>query len=226
MIEYLEWDSTFFNRKIGKINLGFDSILDEALNEFSDFELIYIFSNDKIEFQKSQIFHEEKITYTKQIYSDKNQFDIIEFNDNIHSYRDLISLAYSSGIQSRFYLDNNFRKQDFRNLYKKWIDKTLDKTLDLKILVNLIENKLTGFITIGVENNLTARIGLIAISKEFQGLGFATQLIKRAEHIAIKMGFNVLEVTTQGSNIPAKKLYENNGFHIKNVQHVYHYWCK
>ena len=230
LIQPLEWDSTFFDLKVGIIKVEtFD--LTRFLAEYKKFDVVYIFekpdskNNNQIQqFCPNPI--DVKITCKKAI----NHLQ--EINENIHiyqyeenSFKELASLAVQSGLYSRFKLDENFPKNSFERLYLKWIKNEINSSHKLPILVYKEENKMEGFISLSTMNN-QAHISLFAVDAQHREKGIGKKLLVAAEHYALKNHFQELFVSTQSINQPANSLYKKQGFEENYNVNVYHVWNK
>jgi ribosomal protein S18 acetylase RimI-like enzyme len=69
-----------------------------------------------------------------------------------------------------------------------------------------------------------ARIGLIAVRDQARGKGIGSALIAAAHREMAKRGARMATVCTQCANVPACRLYERLGYHLDEVQNVYHFW--
>jgi dTDP-4-amino-4,6-dideoxy-D-galactose acyltransferase len=229
MIEKVKWDSDFFNFPIGslKVNDKTDWNLDEYLAVAQKFKLIYIFSKKKLNPKSKLKLVDRKVVYSKKIdpiiypIQEINEFDI-----KYHNYSDLLELGYLSGAFSRFKLDENFTEEDFKKLYKKWIDNSINEEIAFKIFIITEFDKIAGFVTLQRKNSRTTRIGLIAVNPDFQGKKIASKLINKCESISFNLGYEILEVSTQYKNIAARNLYMKNNFKIKSMEFIYHLWNK
>jgi dTDP-4-amino-4,6-dideoxy-D-galactose acyltransferase len=226
MIEKINWDSDFFGYPIGKITI---STIDDVSNFFNskslkEFRLIYIFSKTIINDYKLKLV-DTKLTFKKNIdlHILRKQNKTIENLNNLDDgdFILLEELAYLSGKYSRFNTDLNFKNNEFKKLYHKWISgyKSENKNIILKKSNNII----SGFILYSIENE-TIYIELISVSEDFQEKGIATELIYEIELIGLKNKCRYIQVVTQGENIPAVNLYKKNNFTLINKNLIYHYW--
>jgi dTDP-4-amino-4,6-dideoxy-D-galactose acyltransferase len=215
MIERLSWDSDFFGKKIGKIIVEKDDL--NFMDCFYDYDLIYIFSNKKLNISASLV--DTKITFGKKIINKSHIDNIAIFDNSIHDYNQLLSLVYLSGKDSRFRMAPFFSEEDFKKLYKRWIDRSIEDN-DTIVLIYLQQNLILGFVTFScVETK--AFIGLIAVSPNFQGQGVGSMLIQAVENSLANETF--LTVPTQQINLGACNFYIKTGFEIINKQYIYHY---
>ncbi|WP_185213178.1 GNAT family N-acetyltransferase [Sphingobacterium mizutaii] len=221
VIEKLIWDSDFFDKKIGKINLDLQNLNFSML----DYDLVYVFSD-----QSNLPFNlvDKKIVYLIEDLSSINigsNFPNISFFDKeSDNYNELLSLTYQSGEYSRFNLDKNFSNLEFRNLYRKWIDNSISKQIATHILVKKIEGKIVGFATLGAKNSELADIGLVAVDASYRGKGIAKELVNSAIKLSKELGYKKIQVVTQLDNHPANLLYTKSGFKQHTITYIYHIW--
>jgi len=229
----LAWDSRFFGKKIGKIDVEDDytGLVENIEKAFRQaYDLLYVFGNKNTDIPSEILTRfngklvDRKITYTAHIEDlrTKSTVEIKEFRSLDNS--SLYDLAYLSGNHSRFRLDKGLGIENFKRLYREWIDKSVSHQIAKKVFVYEDSEQIKGMITLGVKEN-TATIGLIAVDESLQGKGVGMSLIDtcvqhcKAENIA------TLNVPTQLDNIQACKFYEKCGFTEKSVQNIYHFWA-
>jgi ribosomal protein S18 acetylase RimI-like enzyme len=160
-----------------------------------------------------------KITFGKKIKKNRNILDVVTFDNSIHSYEQLLNLVYISGQDSRFRVAPFFTEENFKNLYKRWIDRSIedDKT---NVLIYMQNDLILGFVTFSCLHT-TASIGLIAVLPNTQGKGVGSKLIQAVENLLVNE--TILTVATQEKNKGACAFYNKNGFEIINKQYIYHY---
>ena len=227
---HLDWDTKFFNFKVGEIkNIDIsETELEIGLNSLKDrgYVLIYLFLSNEIQHKLSSYslkLVDKKITYSKII--SKQQFAV----ENIQKYnlqypnQDLLNLAIESGVYSRFNVDENIKNEKYHELYKQWIINSVNKKIAKEVLIYNQGSDIAGMITLGEKNN-KGDIGIIAVNKDYRGNRIASKLIGSAEKYFANLGYSELQVVTQGNNIPACKLYEKLGFNIEKTEYVYHIW--
>lgn len=229
----LAWDSIFFNKKIGRIEVTDDytSLVENLEKVFKQqYDLVYVFGNkntdipNKILTKFNGKLVDRKITYTAQIEDlrTKNTVEIKEFerqNGNL-----LYDLAYLSGTHSRFRLDEGLDIENFKRLYREWIDKSVSHQIAKKVYVYEDNGQIKGMVTLGVKENL-ATIGLIAVDETLQGKGIGMSLIDACVQYCKAENIASLDVPTQLDNTQACKFYEKCGFTEKSVQNIYHFWA-
>lgn len=224
MIKELFWDSDFFNLKIGELET--DS---ETITENNSFELLYIKNKSgfKPEIQGFENnFSEVKVVFGKHLNNVTNEEGSIKsFNETDFSIDDLYELAYESGKYSRFLLDTNFGTDNFKKLYKIWVDNSLNKKFADAVLVFLKDTEIAGFVTYKSQVDF-AQIGLIAVSPKFQGQGIGKKLLQFVENLLIERNIFELKIPTQLENEAACNFYKKLGYQIIETTHIMHYWKK
>jgi dTDP-4-amino-4,6-dideoxy-D-galactose acyltransferase len=232
VFEYLQWDSDFFEMKIGKIIFTDDhelhNICDEARKK--KYQLLYVFCAEDYFFSEKMLnsynlnLVDRKIVYFQKL--NKNCIDENELT-NISEYKadkmekSLEELAYVSGQFSRFKVDTMFGEMRFRKLYRAWMEKSLRKEIADKVFVKKNnDGEIIGMVTLKNRPEYSD-IGLIAISEQERRKGYGKELIRKCigETRAEK-----IKVTTQLNNKRACEFYERVGFRKENITNIYHLW--
>jgi dTDP-4-amino-4,6-dideoxy-D-galactose acyltransferase len=226
-ITRLNWDSDFFGFEIGKnIVLNPNDI---NLTITQPFVLTYIFSSEELVELKVKLV-DIKYEYVKSLTNESKDsiYTIEEFSATKYTLDEIKELVFFSGKYSRFRNDKNFEVGVFEELYIIWFNKSLyNSTLDkCKVFIITEKETIAGFVTLDFEDDDNARIGLIATNDQFQGRGYASDLIKACERECIKRNIKQLKVATQGLNEAANKLYQKNNFSLKSKTYIYHHWNK
>ncbi|WP_310557731.1 GNAT family N-acetyltransferase [Flavobacterium sp.] len=225
-VKYVEWDSSFFNKKIGLLELFNDRKSFEIEN---DFDLIYVVSDRDIDVEITnykQNYSENKIVFSKNIVPNSDSVDANVFIELESSTREEIyELAFESGKFSRFKLDSNFNQIEFEKLYKKWVDNSFTKEFADAVLVYKEQKKVLGFVTYKVWGSY-ATIGLIAVCSKHQGKGIGRKLIEYVEMELFKKGVIELRIPTQLQNHIACEFYKRLGYQIIENRNIKHFWKK
>jgi dTDP-4-amino-4,6-dideoxy-D-galactose acyltransferase len=231
-IKKLDWDSEFFNMKIGQLTLTQYEDL-EILILNTDFDLVYVNSKFSLgEFEKLS-YRGTKVDYEKVLNS--NEVDPYEATAIINADNDYCSkfeielneLAYLSGHQSRFYQDPLFNKSDFKKLYDKWLENAANKTHDNVFLVYHDEliNKPIALLTGKINNiDFNARVGLFAVHESQQGKGLGKIMLNAFEQLGKTLNCKKITIQTQKENLGACRFYESLDYHPSQTQFSYHLW--
>jgi len=229
----LDWDSSFFDIITGMITRQDLQLkeLEDILDKMKDdgYRLVYYPSVKKIEEsvcnQYNGILADEKVTFAKSIATDTlgNSDTHIKPYDQNDVSPELLELAFQSGIYSRFNVDPNFKHNEYRQLYKIWIERSVNKQIAKEVLVYLERRIIGGMITLGEKNN-RGDIGLVAVAASSRGKGIGKKLMVAAENYFQQNGYQQVQVITQGINTPAMNLYQSSGYSIEEKLFYYHFW--
>jgi dTDP-4-amino-4,6-dideoxy-D-galactose acyltransferase len=229
----LEWDSSFLGISTGMItrqDLSEDEIDHLLVKMKTDgYNLVYFPSAHKMETDLVDRFNgilaDEKITFSKSIGKislQETDAHIISY-DHKHVSPALLELAWESGIYSRFNIDPHFKKNAFRELYKIWIERSVSREIAKDVLVYMDGSVIGGMITLGEKNN-RGDIGLVAVAESSRGKGIGKKLMMAAENAFRDMGYDEVQVVTQGINKPAVSLYQSCGYTKDEHLFYYHFW--
>ena len=160
-----------------------------------------------------------KVTYSKSLKNPSSIIEVVQFDNDIHDYDQLLKLTYYSGHDSRFLKDPSLGLFQFKRLYKKWIDSSIVDH-DTLVLISPDASNINGFVTVK-KNQIEAQIGLIAVSPDCQGKGIGKKLINSIESVLEPC--SKLLVATQETNKTACRFYESLGFSLEKKEYIYHY---
>jgi dTDP-4-amino-4,6-dideoxy-D-galactose acyltransferase len=230
-IEYLDWDSNFFEKKIGRIcfvdseNLIME--LQKAKN--AGFHLIYAFGDensfveDKILKQFNGKITDRKVLLRKKITHQQNELSIVSDYTSNELNAELENLAYLSGEYSRFKLDKQFQEHDFYRMYKIWIENSVKHKIANNVFVAKENEVIKGMVSLKIEAE-KGHIGLLSVAPEAQGRGYGKSLIAICERELLCNGISLIEVPTQLDNHRAVGFYTKCGFNIEEITNIYHFW--
>jgi dTDP-4-amino-4,6-dideoxy-D-galactose acyltransferase len=230
VVTYLDWDSTFFEKKIYRLLVD-NPFTNEDLLKIKELEadVFYIVVNsplDKVLQSVDSIgavLVDKKITYRKLISSNS-----IIPNPNLRfvSQKSLTptleKMVYESGLYSRFKIDVGFEHK-FKDLYKKWIVNSLNREVADEVLVAVENNYEAGFVTLSKRNGF-GQIGLLAVDENFRGRQIGINLLLTADCWYKVQGISEARVVTQINNIPACRLYEKAGYSVEKIEYIFHLW--
>lgn len=234
LFKHLEWDSSFFEKKIGRIDFSPKDSESDIIKEIqtkTDYQLIYIFSDSLLNLPiidpRCKLV-DQKVTYlsilTQDILmiSENKNVTISEFSGKATPI-EIELLAYQSGEYSRFKTDKGFDPKDYYRLYKKWIDNSIKKEIADAVYTAYVDDKLAGFVSAKFDKRF-AKIGLIAVDQNSRGNKIGSSLISHLKKISFEKGIENLFVDTQHNNIDACRFYEKNGFSQNKLVNIYHFW--
>jgi len=226
MIRKLDWDSNFFDLKIGEfINIDNEKIVIQD----DSFDLVYIKSNfdcplANINYNISN--QEVKITFAKKLRESNNVSNSCIFNlEDVKDFKidDLYNLAFLSGTYSRFFKDSNISVEKFKDLYRKWVDNAVNKTFDDYFIVFKLQQRIVGMLTMKIYEGY-AQVGLLAVSEDFKGKGIGSHLLMHAENYCFHQHIFEIRIPTQKENVAACNFYENKKYKIIDEKIIKHAW--
>ena len=220
-VNYLKWDSDFFDIDVYKGRYNHNSFFD-----FSKLRngLTYLFSEKEIIGLKN-VFYDQKVTFIKKI--KKNNIEVVK---QIFSYssckevsKEILNLSYQSGEYSRFKRDPKIPSNKFLELYYLWIINSVNRSISDEVYTYKIEGVDVGMITIK-KNKKTCRIGLVAVDNRQRGNNIGQNLMLAAEKWALENGCNEIEVETQENNFKAMGFYKKMNYKAFQKEYIYHLW--
>lgn len=228
IVDFLEWDSSFFGLRIGKAIVSTQEEVEE-LSCMRDrlcemYDLIYIFTNnyftDPI---PGSILVDRKVVYSMEV-AELSSFDchIEEYEDPFVS-EDLLKLALASGEYSRYKLDNHFPPNSYERLYTRWIEQSVNHSIANEVFCYMVNGSPKGLITLKREDNC-GDIGLVATDSECRGMGIGSAMLQHVQHYLFTKGGRKLNVATQYDNKAACHIYEKAGFTVNSCTNVWHWW--
>lgn len=229
-IRKLDWDSEFFDLRIGRADIQTKEDAKELASKANllknEYDLLYVFDENQVGFSISTAkLVDEKVLYRKSC-EHKQLFEDVSIYKEKTLADSLYHLALISGGYSRFKLDNRFPKGSFERLYNRWIENACPREGSNKqIFVYCPEDIAKGMITIDFDETGLAHIGLVSVDDDCQHCGIGTKIISTVEGYLHQLGnIHTLEVPTQKANVDACRWYEKNGFKIKSITDIYHWW--
>lgn len=232
LIHPLEWDSNFFGFSVGKLLYAHHSCedLNQLLSSADLPTLLYLFSNENISDCLPELAAiDEKLVFAHTLTAASANFELPQgiyiYNAAIDSYDQLLALALLSGTHSRFRVDERIGTVHYRRLYTRWLDRSIEESGTLVLLARRAQD-VAGFVTVDLpaRPHLEAKIGLLAVSPDYQRQGIAKALLEAAVHSAGAANQATLSVATQAVNIAAANLYTRYGFELVSRTWIYHLW--
>lgn len=236
LIQYRTWDSQFFGYKVGELSYsGQQEASVVQLLDFikkSGFELIYFsgenFSaSDRKLLENRATFYESKVFLKKEIHQllhGNNALNDLKVRSMIGEAADdhLLSLAYQSGLFSRFKMDRGFIDNEFEKLYKEWLTKSVAGEIADEVFVLADEEAgYKGFVTVKLKDDFS-EIGLIAVDEKHRGQNIGSSLLKAVEKYSLEKGKKHVQVATQEINRKALNFYFKNGFKLFKKLELFH----
>ena len=228
----LEWDSEFFGLRIGRTDVcsinGLQQLSDMESSIKKEYDLLYVFIHKDINGtlleweQQGAMPVDNKTVYIKNVSAKKDDPNVGLYG-GIAPDEDLYRLAIASGIYSRFKTDDRMPRGSFERLYNRWIEGSVSGELANAVFVHK-DYRVNGLVTVRWDER-EATIGLVAVDKDVRGHGIGSRILQTMEnYLATHTKTEKISVATQYSNIPARRLYEKNGYTVESITNIYHWW--
>jgi dTDP-4-amino-4,6-dideoxy-D-galactose acyltransferase len=238
IIKRLAWDSGFFNMEVARMNgsmltrRGAQSALG-ACKKMS-IECLYAVldatqSNIEIAHSNGFLLMGTRVTYELNVharaYLQKERDQRAECREASESdERALLALSGALSRESRFYLDKRFGPASAQRLYEAWVKKLLmDTRPSTKVFVVTVRGEVAGYIGASAKGTVV-HIELVVTAPQFRRRALGRFLMSKCLGAYQKDGYNRFRVVTQGSNIPAQRLYQSCGFRVIAAHLDYHKW--
>jgi len=234
--QYLEWDSNFFGRRIGRLTTGILTpvMLSEVMRwcKSQAIECLYFLSETDdpgtIRLAEDNRFRLVDIRVTLECRLDPSHLKKSDLYKSIRPFTPddlpaLRSIARMSHHDSRFYHDPNFPNPLCDALYETWIENSCNGYADA-VLVAEFAQQPVGYITCRKLDQTTGQVGLTGVHVDVQGRGLGQGLVIEALRWFSERGISKVSVVTQGRNCRAQRVYQQCGFITYTLQLWYHRW--
>ena len=131
-------------------------------------------------------------------------------------------IARVSHRDTRFYVDGKFDRGRCDELYAVWIEKSCAGGAE-QVYVAEVSGVAAGYITCHQDAG-TGPIGLIAVAGAFQHRGLGCALGLTACRYFVSLGTERVSVVTSGRNAAALAFYQKLGFSVSSIQLSFHNW--
>ncbi len=138
---------------------------------------------------------------------------------------EIIAMAADSFEHSRFFHDSRFDPAKVRQLYPQWVSNAFAGAEQFHVIKKI--GKIQAFLS--VQENAADQaliIRLLAVAGQWRGMGLGQTLLDWAADFAWERGLSAIRVGTQVNNYPAIRLYEKNRFRTIRALLRYHFWLE
>lgn len=229
MIQLAKWDTDHFGLKVGHLlwqgevdMTRVKEIVAEAQKD--GYQLLYL---KGVTLPKEELDKRFVLADRRAMYELRTKKKVAPCDGHVKSMlhheltKELLELAWESGLYSRYNRDERFPKEAFRTLYRIWMENSLKGTMATDVLAYVEEGVPVGIITYKTEEDAVV-IGLVAVNGRMANRGIGTRLMQ-----AFLSSFDqgtCVRVATQMDNLGACHFYEKNGFALKEETPIYHIW--
>ncbi|MBA4384150.1 MAG: hypothetical protein C0410_05390 [Anaerolinea sp.] len=232
----LDWDSVFFNKRIGKVRTHVLSQMNaEAVDEWAkthQVDCVYYLA--------------EGSNLVSSAAAENNGYHLVDLRVTYEidltrialtaPATDRVRLAKESDLStvrqmtrenhqiSRFFADERFDREKSMELYEVWIEKDF-RDKDHFLWVWDENDQPVAYTSASLNSSdHTAEIGLVGVHPEWRGRGLGLDFQIWVLTQLKALGTNHVEVVTQGRNNNAQNLYQRSGYRLKSTDLWYHKW--
>lgn len=237
-IEYLEWDSAHFGRRIARATrnqVDMDSckvLLNACREEAIDCLYFLADASDHTSIAALQANGFDFVDIRLTMAAHAQESPAIDQKDGIRirlgQERDLEPLLPVAGASygiSRFYVDRRFGHDNATRMFQIWLEKAFADKAGAAVVVAEQSGSAVGFVVCHLHKPPgEGNIGLVGVAESARGMGCAAGMIEFAARWFAGQGVTRLNVVTQGRNIPAQRLYQRSGFVTRSVELWFHKW--
>jgi GNAT superfamily N-acetyltransferase len=227
LVNEMPWDSSFFGKKIGELHINHaspDTIgesVEQAKNDGFRYLLCKVALPDTsiIMALETNGFYLADIAVTWHINMLNRRGQETTPRESaadirLSTERDIPmagAMAKSMFIDSRFYNDPFFTKEEADKLYQAWIENSI-RGINAHAVFLMPD---AGFIALKKTGEITGEIALIGVIQKMQGQQIGRKLVNKAFNWFKSEGISNIFVKTQLRNIRAMNFYAGLGFKIK-----------
>jgi ribosomal protein S18 acetylase RimI-like enzyme len=232
LCERLEWDSTFFGRSIARALPS--QVTSDTCRAMFDWcvrqriECLYFLAQDDgatAPLLESAGFRRIDIRVTFERLLD-DAVDVPPASVRPAQASDIPALREIAGVShrdTRFHTDPNFDRARADELYRVWIENSCRGYAD-HVVVAERNGHAVGYLTLHLDNDRRARIGLVGVDEAWRRRGVGQELLRGGLAWLAGQSVRHVSVVTQGDNVASHSLYERAGFRETTRAIWYHRW--
>jgi dTDP-4-amino-4,6-dideoxy-D-galactose acyltransferase len=232
---FLQWDSDFFQKRIGRV-ITCNMSENEAFRvdiwaAEQHIDCLYYLADGSLSSSawvaENHGFHLMDLRVTYQIDLKNVKSDLPMRSIRQATAVDLPTIKQMAGefhSVSRFFSDDHFERILCKQLYELWIERDFIEH-DRYLWMSEDQGQITGYTSASIDQSgKAAEIGLVGVNPNWRGQGIGWNLQLGILQQLKTLGVNHVEVVTQGRNISAQNLYSKSGYVLKSIDLWYHKW--
>ncbi|MCX6582249.1 MAG: GNAT family N-acetyltransferase [Candidatus Aminicenantes bacterium] len=247
-VKYLDWDSNFFGFSIGRIyaHACAEERLSKGLENAvkAKIQLVELFcdasDSQSIHASERSAFHlaDLRLAFKKkppepvepaepaEVVKDDGALTGLTFKKaGLKDIAGLKLAGHGLFTNSRYYGYPGFDRNQVDLMFQLWIEKAVKGEFDDELYYLGDESGILAFNSLRFEEN-AASIGLFGVEEAHRGKGLGSLLLNRVFHLLHNRRVTEVNVTTQGKNSSAVRLYQKNGFHLAKITLCYYKWLE
>jgi dTDP-4-amino-4,6-dideoxy-D-galactose acyltransferase len=237
---FLEWDTNFFGRRIGRLNSrslspavveqtdawcrtnAIDCLYFPA--EASDPATVRLAEANGFHLVEVRLIFERKLDTWQVGAPSRARPDLVVRPSQASDIPALQEIARSSYVDSRFYFDEHFSEEQWSAYYRHWIAKSVSGGADLALTAE-IGGEIAGYITGLIDREKNEGVyELTGVKQSARRAGVGQELFRAGVDWFAEQGFPSMWLATQGRNVPTQRMVQRYGFLTKDCQLYYHKW--
>lgn len=236
--KFLEWDTNYFGVTSGRVTLNETignnewEVISKSLKE-NDFNIIDNVNNDStnnlyISKLSGAFVTDINFQFTKEVNAEvkhDTKFDIT-IQNKLPLNNEILEISKNSYKHSRFFNDPYLNKDKAKDVYGHWVQSSFLSKNKYFIICN-IDLKIAGYILFSLDcKNSALIIELISVKEGMENRYIGKEMMIYLEEYVYNNYKDIkhIKVGTQSNNINAINFYVRNGFRVKEIRSVYHYW--
>lgn len=236
--KFLEWDTNYFGVNSGRVTLNESigskewDIISKVL-QGNDFNIIDNVNNDSINNLYISKLSGEFVTdinfqFIKEINTEiknVNKLDI-SIQNKLPVNDEILEISRNSYKHSRFFNDPYLNKEKARDVYGHWVQSCF-LSENKYFITCYIDSKIVGYILFSLDCKSNASIiELISVKEGMENRSIGKEMMMYLEKYIYNNHKDIkyIKVGTQSNNINAINFYVRNGFRVKEIRSIYHYW--
>jgi dTDP-4-amino-4,6-dideoxy-D-galactose acyltransferase len=238
--QILDWDSTFFGRRIARYRLprclrdDVGALVVEC--EARDIECVYVLvhasdTDSIINLQQMRAhFTDIRVTFgapvPQPVESSSMEGSPVRVRPAAGSdIAALTRIASVSHRDTRFYADTHFSPERCDRLYEVWIENSCRGYADAVLVAEGAAGGPVGYVTCHKNKAAdTGHIGLLAVSEQAQARGVGSALLRAALAWFATNHVTAMTVVTQLRNLRAVRFYGRGGLFMTTAELWFHFW--
>lgn len=239
--DFLEWDSQFFNKRIGSLreHTLSSARMAESLRwaEEQALDCLYLLAdtndNSTIRLAEQHGFHFQSVRTV--IECSLSGLDALilppmaglilrsSTPDDLERLRPVARHAYT---WTRFFSDPCFSRARCEEMYDIWLTKSVHGQMADQVVVAEYHGEAVGYMTcrLGTNGSTEGTFHLLGVDEEKRGMKIGQRVIVEAMVWMAAQGMTRVSLATQGHNVAVIRFYERLGFTMRSMQFWYHKW--
>lgn len=232
----LDWDSDFFEKRIGKVIIYDENDFDpKSFNEeaYQNFDLVYVFSYNKmLSYDKVlagnldlvDIMITMSMPFNGQLYKDKDY----DFKRAIsqEELKQCYEIAEQTSVVSRFCNEEMIGPVKTKELYRKWIDNAFNNLFSDGMFIVKESDLTKGIHLIKVDKeNKIGYFTLTGVNQNYKKTGFGRKLWEQSfGFFSNETDINIIKSPFSQKNLDSFNFHLKMGFNkIEEIKYIYHF---